>query len=113
MKNLKGEGVAEVSDYSEGKDGSTKVEVPYSFDYTELETAAELNAEFSEKDLIGLGNARIKSSANSTARQKAISPFAQDPNSTPAIRERMVKDAMKLGKDKASAEAFVDSLLAS
>jgi len=40
MKNLKGEGVAEVSDYSEGRDGSTKVEVPYSFDYTELETAA-------------------------------------------------------------------------
>ena len=111
MKTEQATGTAEVSDFSEGKDGSVKVEVPYSFEYKVIENEAELRNEYSVAQLIDLANARGKSSANSAARQKAIAPYAQDPNSPAAIRERMVKDAMKLGKSKDDAEKFVDSLL--
>ena len=111
MKTEKGTGTAVVKDFSEGRNGSTEVEVPYEYEFQILETAAELANEFSPSQLLDLGNARKKSSANSAARQAAIAPYAQDPNSPDAIRERMVKDAMKLKKTREQAEAFVDSLL--
>jgi hypothetical protein len=120
MKTETGSANATVKDFSlidptnengPRNDGSNEVEVPYTFSYNILENDTELRNEFSPKDLLDLGNARLKSSANSAARQKAIAPYAQDPNSQGAIRERMVKDAMKLGKTKEQAEAFVDSLL--
>lgn len=111
MKNEKAEATATVGDYRDGKDGSLKVDVDYEFEYKVLETNEELAQQFSPAQLLELANARIKSTANSGARQKAIAPFAQDPNSQAAIRERMVKDAMKLGKSVEAATAFVDSLL--
>lgn len=112
MKTETGKATATVRDYSDGKDGSTEVEIPYEFSYNVLENDAELREKFSPESLRDLANARLKSTANSGARQAAISPYAQDPNSQAAIRERMVKDAMKLGKTKEAAESFVDSLLA-
>lgn len=111
MKQETGKASATVKDYSDGKDGSTEVDVPYEFSYDVLENAQELANQFSPAELLSLANARIKSTANSGARQKAIAPFAQDPNSVGAVRERMVKDAMKLGKTREQSEAFVDSLL--
>ncbi len=111
MKHETETGKAEVGDFSNGADGSTKVTVDYNYDYDVIETPEELNKEFSEKDLIGLANARLKSTANSGARQKAIAPYAQDPNAPGAVKERMIKDAMKLGKTREVAEQFVDSLL--
>lgn len=112
MKSEKADGKATVKDFSNGADGSNEVEVPYSYEYNVLESAAELANEFSPAQLLELANARIKSTANSGARQKAIAPYAQDPNSNAAIRERMIKDAQKLGKTREAAEAFVDSLMA-
>lgn len=121
MKTETGTATANVKDYSlvdpnnpkgPRNDGSKEVEVPYSFEYKVLENAAELANEFSPAQLLDLANARIKSTANSGARQKAIAPFAQDPDSVAAIRERMIKDAMKAGKTREVAEKFVDSLLA-
>lgn len=111
MKSESGKSTAVVKDFSNGQDGSKEVEVPYEFDYNVLENGVELANEFAPAELLALANARVKSTANSAARQKAIAPFAQDPNSEAAIRDRMVKDAMKLGKTKEQAEAFVDSLL--
>lgn len=113
MKKETETGKATVKDYSDGKDGSTEVDVQYSYEYDILESAAEVANQFAPADLLNLANARLKSTSNSGARQKAIAPYAQDPNSNAAIRERMVKDAMKLGKSKEAAETFVDSLLAS
>jgi len=114
MKSETGNATAEVADYSNGKDGSTKVEVSYTFTYDVLETAEELAKKFAPDDLLALANARIKSTANSGARQKAVAPYAQDPNSPAAIRESMIKDALKLpGMTKEKATAFVDSLMAS
>lgn len=111
MKTETGKATATVSDFSDGKDGTNEISVDYSFDYEIVETDAELREKFSPEALRDLANARIKSTANSGARQKAISPYAQDPNSLAAIRDRMVKDAMKAGKTREKAEAFVDSLL--
>jgi hypothetical protein len=112
MKQEKGEATATVKDFSNGQDGSKEVDVPYSFEYNVLENAQELANEFSPAKLLELANARIKSTANSAARQKAVSPYAQDPDAPAAIRERMIKDAMKAGKSREIAEKFVDSLFA-
>lgn len=104
---------ATVKDFSNGKDGSTEVDLTYSYDYDVLENAAELADKFAPADLLSLANARLKSTANSAARQKAIAPYAQDPNSPAAIRENMIKNAVKIGKTLEQATAFVDSLFAS
>ena len=112
-KQLQAEGKAVVKDFSGGKDGSTEVEVPYSYEYTELENAQELADKFAPADLLALANARLKSTENSGARQKAIAPYAQDPNSPAAIRETLIKNAVKIGKTLEQATAFVDSLFAS
>ena len=111
MKTQNETGKATVKDYSDGKDGSTEISVDYSYSFDEIETAEELSKKFSESDLIELANARVKSTANSGARQKAIAPYAQDPNAPEAVKERMIKEAMKLGKTREVAEQFVDSLL--
>jgi len=113
MKHENGSGEATVKDFSNGADGSKEVTVSYTFEYDVLETTTEMSEKFAPADLINLANARLKSTANSGARQKAIAPYAQDPNSPAAIRESMIKDAMKLGKTKEQATAFVDSLMAS
>ncbi len=120
MKKQNESGKATVKDFSlvdanvpDGprNDGTKEVDVEYSYEYDELETREELDKKFSESDLIDLANARLKSTANSGARQKAIAPYAQDPNAPAAVKERMIKDAMKLGKTREVAEQFVDSLL--
>lgn len=113
MKSATGESTATVKDFSNGQNGSKEVDVPYTFTYDVLETMVEVQNEFSPADLIALANARKKSTANSTERQKATKPYAQDPDSQDAIRERMIKDAIKAGKSRETAEKFVDSLLAS
>lgn len=92
--------------------GDNEVTVSYGYEYNEYESYAEAQKDYSEGDIVKLINTREKATANSGARQKAIAPFAQDPNSKEAIRGRMIKDAVKLGKTEAEATAFVDSLLA-
>jgi hypothetical protein len=104
---------ATVKDFSDGKDGSTEVDLKYSYEYDVLENATELAQKFAPDDLLNLANARLKSTANSAARQKAIAPFAQDPNSPAAIRENLIKNVVKTGKSLEQATAFVDSLYAS
>lgn len=106
---------ATVKDFSGGKDGSTEVDLTYAYEYSVLENDTELRQKFAPDDLLALANARLKSTANSAARQKAISPYAQDPNSPAAIRENLIKNAMKVraGMTIEQATAFVDSLFAS
>lgn len=113
MKTENGKSTATVADYSNGQDGSKTVDVDYSFDFKVLENAMELSLEFAPNDLLALANARLKSTANSAARQSATKEYAEDPNSPAAIRGRLIKDAMKYGKSREVAESFVDSLLAS
>jgi hypothetical protein len=104
MKSESAAGTATVKDYSEGKDGSNEIDVPYKFDFDVYENITEVNKDFSEKDLCGL--------ANAAARTKAIKPYAQDPNSAEAVREELIKSAMKMKKTREQAERWVDSLAA-
>ena len=113
MKKEAGNGNATVKDFSEGKDGKTEVDVPYTYEFDSYENIAEVNKDFSEKDLCELATARSKSSANSVARTRAIKPYAQDPNSAEAVREELIKSAMKMKKTREQAERWVDSLAAS
>ena len=115
MKNITGEkGNANVEDFSikadgSRNDGSTKVSVDYTYDYEEIENKAELDEKFSTSDLIKLANARLKATANSTARQKAVAPYAADPNSPEVIRKRMLADLIKLGVPEETAKGMVES----
>jgi hypothetical protein len=113
-ENGKAEGIKDYSLNADGtrKDGKTEVTVEYTYEYDVLETVEEMTKKFSEADLLKLANARIKSTSNSAARQKAVAPYAIPQDDPAAIRERMIKDAIKLGKTKEQAEAFVDGLLA-
>jgi len=110
MKTLTENVTASTKDFSSGKDGSSSVDVDYSFSYDVLETAAELEEHFSTADLIKLANNKNKALANSAARAKAVAPYAQDPNSPEAVKNRMVNDLMKLGKSEAEARALVESI---
>jgi hypothetical protein len=104
---------ATVKDFSNGADGSKEMDVQYSYEYDVMENDSELREKFAPADLLALANARVKSTANSAARQKAIAPYAQDPNSPAAIRENLIKNVVKTGKTLEQATAFVDSLYAS
>ena len=118
MKNLSDTGKATVADFSTTngvtKDGSTNVEVSYSYEFVELETASELAEKFSPEALRDLANARLKSTANSGARQKAIAQYTQDPNSPAATRERVIKDMAKIFPNKSREELvmYLDSIAA-
>ena len=106
-----GKASAEVADFSGEKDGKTSVKVDYAFDYDELETMAEVNEKFSHEQLLAMANARLKGTANSTARAKAVAPYAQDPNSPAAARERLVKDLMLArGWSEEKARAVLSSI---
>lgn len=113
MKTENAKGTATVKDYSNGQDGSKEVEVPYDFEYEVYENRADVDKVFSEVDVCALATARSKSIANASARTKATKPYAQDPNSDAAIREDMIKAAMRGKKTREQAEKWVDSLLAS
>lgn len=100
-----------VKDYSDGKDGSTTVDVPYTFSWDELENQGELAEKFSAKDLLKLANQRIKQTANSSERQKSVKPYLQDPSAPAAVRERMIKDMVSQGIPENVATAQIDTLL--
>lgn len=104
---------ATVPDYSNGKDGSTTVDVVYDFVYDVIETEAELRERFSPVNLIALANQRLKSTANSGARQKATAPYAPDPNDPKVARQNIIKDMVnRLHIPEDIAAQQVDAMLA-
>lgn len=106
-KQLKETGEAVVKDYSNGQDGSKDVKVPYEFEYVELENASEVAEKFSPEQLRNLCNSRLKSTANSAARQKAVAPFAPDPNNPDVIAADMLKGFLKMGVPEDVAKGLV------
>lgn len=109
MKKVSESTSATVKDYSEGKDGSKEVTVDYSFEYNQIETKEDLDSEFSLSDLIKLGTNKNKATANSNARQKAIAPYAQDPNSPEAVKKGILAGLLKLGIPEEVAKGMVES----
>ena len=114
MKSLTEQTTAkEVKDYSGGKDGSTTLNVDYSFTYDVLENDDELRRKFAPDALLNLANQRLKQTANSKARQEALKPYAQDPNTPEATLERIVKDMVSQGIPETVARNQVEQLFAS
>ncbi len=114
------EGNATVTDYRRkigdapnadyGKEVTVKYSIPA---FSVVSTKDELNEKFSSEQLIAMAQSRQKATANSAARQKAVSEYAATGDDL--ARENFIKSAMAMNSklDRASAETFADSMLAS
>jgi hypothetical protein len=113
-------GNAKVTDYRRKLDNGSdnpnygkEVNVPYdvaAFDV--VSTFDEVTKEFSQAQLISMAQSRQKATANSAARQKAVSIYA--PTGDDLARENFIKSAMQMNSKltREQAEAFADSMLA-
>lgn len=88
-----------------------KVEKP--FEYQICETDAEATAVITEKkwSVVGMVNDVLKANARSNAYQAALLPYRPSEVSPEDIKERMVRDYIRLGVPEAAARAQVDALL--
>ena len=88
-----------------------KIEKP--FEYKVVETADEANSVMTEKklDIVSMVNDVLKSNARSNAYQAALLPYRPSEVSPEEIKERMVRDYIRLGIAEDVARAQVTSLL--
>lgn len=113
-------GNATVVDYRRKVNGndnagySKEVTVEYSIPaFTVVSTKDELFEKFSTEQLLSMAQSRQKATANSAARQKAVSEYA--PTGDDLARENFIKSALSMNSKmtREQAEAFADSMLAS
>ena len=88
-----------------------KIEKP--FEYQELETVAEAEKVMADKKLniVSMVNDVLKSNARSNAYQAALLPYRPSEVSPDEIKERMVRDYIRLGISEDVARAQVNALL--
>lgn len=88
-----------------------KIEKP--FEYKECETREEAEAIAAEKklDFLGMVNDTLKANARSNAYQAALLPYRPSEVSPEEIKERMVRDYIRLGIAEDVARAQVTALL--
>jgi hypothetical protein len=88
-----------------------KIEKP--FEYRECENEAEAKAIADEKklDFVSMVNETLKANARSNAYQAALLPYRPSEVSPEEIKERMVRDYIRLGIAEDVARAQVTSLL--
>ncbi len=84
------------------------------FDYQECETDDEANKVLADKklSLIEIVNDKIKANARSNAYQAALLPYRPSEVSPEEIKERMVRDYIRLGIPEDTARKQVEALLA-
>lgn len=94
-------------------DAGKKIEK--SFEYQECNTVEEAEAVIAEKkwSVVAMVNDNLKANARSNAYQSATIVYRPSEVSPEDIKERMVRDFIRLGVPEAAARAQVDSLLAS
>jgi len=85
-----------------------------SFDYNVCDTEAEALAVISDKkwSIVGMVNDTLKANARSNAYQAALLPYRPSEVSPDEIRERMVRDFIRLGMSESDARKMVESALA-
>jgi hypothetical protein len=83
------------------------------FEYHVCETEAEALAVIAERkwNVIGMVNDNLKGSARSNAYQAALLPYRPSEVSPEDIKERMVRDYIRLGIPENVARAQVEALL--
>jgi hypothetical protein len=88
--------------------------VEKSFDYDVVDNDAEATATITEKkwSVVGMVNDILKANARSNAYQAALLPYRPSEVSAEDIKERMIRDYIRLGISEDAARKQVDSLLA-
>lgn len=87
--------------------------VEKTFDYRQCDNDTEAQTILDEKkwSLSGLVNENLKANARSNAYQAALLPYRPSEVSQEDIKERMVRDYIRLGVPEAAARAQVEALL--
>lgn len=85
------------------------------FEYQECETDAEAQSVLSEKkwNVTEMVNDTLKANARSNAYQAALLPYRPSEVSPDEIKERMIRDYIRLGISEDAARKQVEAMLAS
>ena len=85
-----------------------------SFEYQQVENDTEANSVITEKkwNVAGMVNDNLKANARSNAYQAALLPYRPSEVSPEDIKERMVRDYIRLGVAEDVARKQVEALLA-
>jgi hypothetical protein len=88
--------------------------VEKSFDYQECENEAEASKVMADKKwkLMDMVNEALKANARSNAYQSALLPYKPSEVSPEDIKERMIRDYIRLGIPEDTARKQVEALLA-
>lgn len=88
--------------------------VEKTFDYRQAETDGEANGVIEEKkwSLLTMVNDNLKANARSNAYQAALLPYRPSEVSPEEIRERMVRDYIRMGFTEEAARVEVENALA-
>lgn len=84
------------------------------FDYSQVNTEAEATSVVTEKkwSVVGMVNDVLKANARSNAYQAALLPYRPSEVSAEDIKERMIRDYIRLGIPEDTARKQVEALLA-
>lgn len=84
------------------------------FEYQQTDNDAEATKVLADKEwsLVGLVNDNIKANARSNAYQAALLPYRPSEVTPAEIKERMIRDYIRLGIPEDTARKQVDALLA-
>lgn len=85
-----------------------------SFDYQQVTTEAEATQVITDKkwSVVGMVNDVLKANARSNAYQAALLPYRPSEVSAEDIKERMIRDYIRLGIPEDTARKQVEALLA-
>ena len=89
--------------------------VEKTFDYQVCDNEAEATAVIADKkwSIVGLVNDNLKANARSNSYQAALLPYRPSEVSPEDIKERMIRDYIRLGIPEDTARKQVEALLAS
>jgi hypothetical protein len=84
------------------------------FDYSQVTSESEAQSVLAEKkwSIVGMVNDVLKANARSNAYQAALLPYRPSEVSPEDIKERMIRDYIRLGIPEDTARKQVDALLA-
>ena len=120
MKNLVGKFSFEIPALTEEQvtaglerpDAGTKVEKPFEYQEAETDEEAQTLAKAKKLSFKSLVNEKIKSNARANAYQAALLPYRPSEVSPEDIKERMVRDYIRLGIPEDVARKQVEGMLA-
>lgn len=89
-----------------------KVEKPFEYDFCNTQEEAEKVITDKKWNVVSMVNDTLKANARSNAYQAALLPYRPSEVSPEEIKERMVRDYIRLGIPEETARKQVEALLA-